>query len=311
MKRILPLCLAFLISLAACSAQGAVIPAVSPAAVMPAEPAATALPSGPPEASAPPASPFSISLESQAVEAVEWEGGLSSLPQRLVDGQAELSYLFAEPSATVLLAQLPDKDIALYGILDEAHPEERCLLRIGERAWVYDLQWATPRCYLPQLHSGDFDGDGVEELALLAYVGSGTGVSVWTLGIVEPDGEIPALRAVFSPSYEDALTPCFSCNYNTASKKASLIFNRGEPEMVDFSRFTPSLPADAQLTAAVGNIVEYAVEDSVITVCLGVNLYGGDIPPTVLYPADIEAQVVYNGEGFFLRQPVMIPAVGF
>ncbi len=311
MKRILPLCLVCLISLAACSAQGAVIPAVSPAAVMPAEPAATPFPTEAPEASAPPASPLSFSLGSQAVEGTEWEGGLSSLPQRLVDGQAELSCLFAKPSATVLLAQLSDKDIALYGIWDEAHPEERCLLRIGERAWIYDLQWATPRCYLPQLHSGDFDGDGTEELALLTYVGSGTGVSVWTFGIVELDGEIPALRTVVSPSYEDALTPCFSCNYDAASKKASLVFNHEKPEMVDFSRFTPSLPAEAQLTAAVGNIVEYSVEDGVITVCLGVNLYGGGVPPTVLYPADVEAQVVYNGESFSLRQPVMIPAVGF
>ena len=295
MKRALPLCLACLMSLAACSAQGAVVPAVSPSASQPVETPAVI-----------PALVQSIPIEAYVSEGTEWDD-LSALPQRLVDGQAGLSRYMMEPSATVLLAQLPEKEVALYGVWDEEHPEEQSLLRIGEHAWLYDLQWATPRCYLPQLHSGDFDGDGFEELALLFYVGSGTGVSYWTLGIVELDGDAPTLRAVFAHSYEDTLDPYFSCDYNAEGKEALLSFNNSEPETIDFSDFTPPLPADAQLVAAVGDIVEYTVEGDAITVHLGVNLYGDDIPRTCLYPADIEAQVVYDGESFSLFKPTMHP----
>lgn len=308
MKRILPLCLTCLMSLAACSVQGAAIPAAAPESV---GSAVAAPPAVSQELSAPPASPFSISLESQVLEGTEWKGELSSLPQELADGQAELSYLLTKPSGAALLARLPEKDISLYGIWDEEHPEGQCLLRVGERAWVYDLLWATPRCYLPQLHCGDFDSDGSEELALLTYVGSGTGVSYWTLTLVELEGETPTLRAIYASSFEDALAPHFSCSYNGKTKQATLAFSGTEPEVLDFSRFTPSLPTDASLFAAVGDVVDYAVEENTITVCLGVNLYGDDIPRTCLYPADIEAQVVYSGNGFSLCGPVMIPVSNF
>ena len=303
MKRIFSLCLACLIPLAACSAQGAAISSpTSTGVALPVEPQADLVP---------PASPLSISLASEVLEGTEWNGEAAALPQALVDGQAELSCLLAEPSGAALLALLPEKDISLYGIWDEEHPEERCLLQIGDHAWVYDLPWATPRCYLPKLYSGDFDGDGTEELTLLTYVGSGTGVSYWTLALVELGSEMPTLRAVSASSYEDALAPHFFCSYNDKTKQATLAFNGVEPGVLDFSHFIPSLSADAQLTAAVGDIVEYSVEDGIITVQLGVNLYGEDIPPTCLYPADLNGQVRYDGEHFSLAHPSMILSAGF
>ena len=309
MNRILPICLACFIPLAACSAQGAAISAPTPAA-SPVS-AGVALPVEPQPDSLPPASPLSLSLNSEVLEGTAWNGEAASLPQALVDGQAELSCLLAEPSGATLLAQLSDKDIFLYGIWDEEYPEERCLLQLGDHAWVYDLPWATPRCYLPRLCSGDFDGDGTEELALLTYVGSGTGVSYWTLALVELEGEIPTLRALSASSYEDALTPHFSCTYNDKTKQATLAFNGAQPEILNFSHFTPSLPADAQLSAAVGDWVEYTVEEDAITVCLGVNLYGGDIPPTCLYPADLIGRVSYDGARFSLTHPSMTQTSGF
>lgn len=310
MKRILPLCLACLIPLAACSAQGAAISAPTLVA-SPAEPAGTISSVDSQADSLPPPSPLSISLTSEALEGSEWNGDVPSLPQSRVDGQAELSCLLAEPSGSALLAQLPEKDIALYGIWDEEHLEERCLLQIGAHAWVYDLPWATPRCYLPRIYSADFDSDGTEELALLTYVGSGTGVSYWTLALAELEGETPTLRALSASSYETALAPHFSCTYNDKAKQATLAFNGTEPQIIDFSHFTPSLPAGTQLSAAVGDWVEYTVEGDAITVCLGVNLYGGDIPPTCLYPADLNGQVSYDGEHFSLIHPLMTQIPNF
>lgn len=301
MKRILPLCLACLASLSACSVQGAAIPAAAPAPALSAAPAPAVPSIQPQERLAPSASPLSISLETQALEGTEWNGGLSSLPQTLVDGQAELSDLWDEPSGTVLLAQLPEKDIFLYGIWDEETPEERCLLRVGDRAWSYDLPWATPRCLLPQLHCGDFDGDGEDELAMLAYTGSGTGVSVWTLCIVESDLSASLLSDL---AYEDALAPYLGCAYSKGEQRAVITLGNSD-FAADLSEY--DLTDDSPLEAYAGTIVEYAMEEDAITAQLAVGLYGKGLPYTVCYFCQLEGQIVYDGAGFSLTDPVLLP----
>ena len=301
MKRILPLCLACLVSLSACSVQGAVIPAAAPAPALSAVPAPAVPSIQPQERLTSSASPLSISLETQALEGTEWNGGLSSLPQTLVDGQAELSDLWDEPSGTVLLAQLPEKDIFLYGIWDEETPEERCLLRVGDLARSYDLPWATPRCLLPQLHCGDFDGDGKDELAMLANTGSGTGVSVWTLCIVESDLSASLLSDL---AYEDTLASYLGCVYNKGEQQAVITLGNDEIT-VDLSEY--DLTDDSPLEAYAGTIVDYAVEGDAITAQLDVGLYGKGLPYTVCYFGQLEGQIVYDGAGFSLTDSALFP----
>lgn len=70
----------------------------------------------------------------------------------------------------------------------EEHPETALILW-GESAAEFDWCFSTPRMFLPEMYCFDFDGDEEDELVVLCYSGSGTGVSVWDLHVVEKNGD--------------------------------------------------------------------------------------------------------------------------
>ena len=84
--------------------------------------------------------------------------------------------------AFVLLYQVPDEDIALYGLCGG----DGMVLRDGEKLYPIMLSWnVTPRIVLPAIYKSDYDGDGKQEYALYRYIGSGTGYSISELCMLE------------------------------------------------------------------------------------------------------------------------------
>ena len=81
-----------------------------------------------------------------------------------------------------LLAEIPEKQIYLYGSQGNVAD---CILFVGDIYYHYEIPYLTPRFNLPELKLADFDGDGVEELAIKYYYGCGTGYSVWGLDIIK------------------------------------------------------------------------------------------------------------------------------
>lgn len=80
-----------------------------------------------------------------------------------------------------LLASLPDRDVYLYADASA----DGVILVAGGREQTYDWLYMTPRGIEPQLQARDYDGDGREELAVDLYIGSGTGLSIEELHIVD------------------------------------------------------------------------------------------------------------------------------
>ncbi|MDP4182311.1 MAG: hypothetical protein Q8942_14630 [Bacillota bacterium] len=79
-----------------------------------------------------------------------------------------------------LIASIPEKGIYLYAIKDGG-----VVLYINNKGHYYDWEYLTPRFILPQMRVYDYDKDGKDELAVVLYIGSGTGFSVEELHIVE------------------------------------------------------------------------------------------------------------------------------
>lgn len=84
-----------------------------------------------------------------------------------------------------LLASIPEKQVSLYG---EANG---VTLRVGEDSRAFDWLFATPAGDLPHLQVRDYDGDGRAELAVDLFIGSGTGISVQELHIIDIDPSDP------------------------------------------------------------------------------------------------------------------------
>lgn len=139
---------------------------------------------------------------------------LLSLPTEMVDPMEWSD----DPEAIYLLAKLPEEDIYLYGLGDKSH----VLLRQGEQRALLDWEYITPRLILPEMHFADYDGDGGKELAVVLYVGSGTGVSIEELHIVNWRGA-EAVDHLYQPQdYENQLAEQTQWSYDADNKKATL-----------------------------------------------------------------------------------------
>lgn len=83
-----------------------------------------------------------------------------------------------------LLAELPEQDVMLYGVRDD-RGDDHALLRWGGSLAEFDWSFGGPLIVEPRLWCWDVDDDGQEEVVLINHVGSGTGVSIEELHIVE------------------------------------------------------------------------------------------------------------------------------
>jgi hypothetical protein len=121
------------------------------------------------------------------------------------DSHASAGDAGAVPGITDPVASLPDLGIYLF----PAGELEGVVLQIGGKRQSFDWIYTTPRQIMPVLNVDDYDQDGKDELAAVLNVGSGTGVSVSELHIVEwpqgsqegePDADAaPFIDHVFPP----------------------------------------------------------------------------------------------------------------
>lgn len=92
------------------------------------------------------------------------------------------------------LAEAPEGDAAFYAALYQANGESPALIRWGDILAEFDWVFMTPRTIPPRMACFDADGDFEDELVVICYVGSGTGVSIEELHILErgPEGTLTA-----------------------------------------------------------------------------------------------------------------------
>ena len=90
------------------------------------------------------------------------------------------------------LVEAPESGAAFYAAPYQANGESPALIRWGDSLAEFDWDFLTPRTILPRMDCFDADGDWEDELIVICYTGSGTGVSIEELHILEkgPDGTL-------------------------------------------------------------------------------------------------------------------------
>ena len=199
----------------------------------------------------------------------------------------------SEPVA--LLARTADA--ALYGLAGE---ESRLLLRWGDTLAEFNWLYRTPRTVAPQLWQVDADGDGVQELAAVCYSGSGTGVSIQQLHIVErnEDGTLTDYCLPEDILCGEQLTQALRTE--TVGDRTFAVLGR---ELLEITELTEDRAPPQGLIA--GSIVEFDVDPddpygTPIRFHGSAWLEGEDYLPTAWYGADISAQVLYGNGTFTL-----------
>lgn len=121
-----------------------------------------------------------VSVTVKGVRGQVPEKEYSSLPKEVM----ALSAYYGSSHKIARIAEAGNnKNIALYGIDNDM--SQGVLLQWENTLQWFDWIYSTPRTISPQLYFSDFDGDGELEIAAILYVGSGTGVSVEELHIIE------------------------------------------------------------------------------------------------------------------------------
>lgn len=186
---------------------------------------------------------------------------------------------------------------ALYGLAGE---EDRLLLRWGDTLAEFDWPYRTPRTVAPRLRQVDADGDGAEELAVVCCYGSGTGVSIEQLHIVEKneDGTLTDYRLPEDDFCGGQLTAAL--RVETVEGRTFAVLGR---ELLEITELTEGRTPPQGLAA--GRIVGFDVDpDDPYGVPIRFRgsawLEGEDYLPTVWYAADLSACVRFENGMFTL-----------
>ena len=196
-----------------------------------------------------------------------------------------------------LLAELPEQDVMLYGVRDD-RGDDRALLRWGGSLAEFDWSFGGPLIVEPRLWCWDVDDDGQEEVVLVNHVGSGTGVSIEELHIVEKNEDGTLADYAFPEElWRDQLSALL-----TLVKGNNRVWVSLGRELVDITpQLSENLEPEALWGLGTGNVAGFDTDwprgaDIRFSgsVCLDADGYNS------WYVADISAYVSYAGGVFTL-----------
>ena len=196
-----------------------------------------------------------------------------------------------------LLAELPEQDVALYGVRDH-RGDDRALLRWEDSLAEFDWNFGGPLIVEPRLWCWDADDDGQDEVVLVNHVGSGTGVSIEELHIVEKNEDGTLADYAFPEElWRDQLSALL-----TLVKGNNRVWVSLGRELVDITSQLPeNLDPETLRGLGTGNVAGFDTDwprgaDIRFSgsVCLDADGYNS------WYVADISAYVSYAGGVFTL-----------
>lgn len=92
-----------------------------------------------------------------------------------------------------VVAAIPQRDIYLYS----SREIDGVALYINGKCHLFDWNVLNPGFVLPRMNVADYDNDGLDELAIIVHIGSGTGASLDELHILELGNEADLKDFVF------------------------------------------------------------------------------------------------------------------
>lgn len=189
-----------------------------------------------------------------------------------------------------LLAEAPEADAAFYGLPYSEDAHETALIRWGDSLAEFDWDFLTPRRFPPRMAVMDLDGDGEDELIVLAYTGSGTGVSIYDLHVLEknPDGTLTDY-AMPGSLWQEQIPPLLQ--YVSTGGRNFLILGR---ELLELA---PEYIPEEGREPSTGWIADFRLLplENAVELLGAVDLYG-----TTNYVADYTAGVGYRDGVFTL-----------
>ncbi len=235
--------------------------------------------------------------------------GELSIPANVTEGRAQGNYelpqrMFCDPitddNFPALLVELPEADAAFYGLDWNA-----ALIRWGDSRAEFDWPWLTARQILPRLYCFDLDNDWDDELIVVCHPGTGTGVSVDELHVLEKNSDGTLMDYALPWEF-------FSKDMSQALSVATLngrTYSILGAELTDITDLLPEGADPERIEGlSAGDIVNFEVIPEPefygenIRVRGSAWLDGEGFAPTLSYAAEVDAMVLYREGVFTLTQ---------
>ena len=215
-------------------------------------------------------------------------GGEYALPEAVTD-----IVDWTSQGGVGLLCDLPEADAAFYAV--EGKDFSPALIRWGDSLAEFDWRYATPRNIAPRMWCFDFDEDGLDELVVDCYYGSGTGVSLSDLHVVEKNAD-GTLTAYTFPA--DLLGTALSGSLGIVTAGETTCAYLGT-ELVDITKALGDLqPRYEGSGLAVGEVIQFERTAQGMTCRMGAVLDAEKLHHW--YAADVTADVLYQDGEFIL-----------
>ncbi len=266
-------------------------PTVTPAAPTEQPPSETPAPAetGPVTASVPP----------------DWDGDPDSLtlddfPTQLSSGTDvadRVSALEEGETGLYLVCQLPEQDTWLYGYCD-AENTQGLILRVGTLWQSFDIPFLASQTLMPAMAYGDYDSDGMEELAVVSFLGGGSGVSVWGLSLVDFSSGAWQLFQFDPADYTAIVDLTLSSAYDPETDQITLLAGDASLPLSLADLGYPGL--GSEMEADLGHWIFFTTEGDAIRASFGISLRAEGMPVEGVHAAMLNANVVYTGSAFGL-----------
>ncbi|MBU9744719.1 M56 family metallopeptidase [Lachnospiraceae bacterium ASD3451] len=212
-------------------------------------------------------------------------------------GQLELiqnRYDGSETGEIVILAELPEDQITLYGYNDAEYSGRGVLLRNGEGISRFDITYGTsPRALLPEIY---WDS-GKEQLQMKILGASGTGLNIWNLYLFERTRDGLLKETMFQPDdYMSQLEQKISYDYDPVGQSLTLYAQGREIRTID-----TSWAEEPVMDIYWGTIVDFELGETIHMLFTPALQIGNWPAPQYAEEADLTAVVEY-GQDFTITQ---------
>ncbi len=190
------------------------------------------------------------------------------------------------------LAEAPESDAAFYAAPYRANGESPALIRWGDILAEFDWVFMTPRTIPPRMACFDADGDFEDELIVICYAGSGTGVSIEELHILEKGSDETLTAYTFPESLWQEQLPAL---FDTAEISGRAFAILGH-ELVELQDGNVDLD-----TASSGRIAGFSIEEWDGLQFQGAFCMSHKGSAAPCYAAETSAGVLYQDGAFTLQ----------
>lgn len=203
----------------------------------------------------------------------------------------------------LVLSKLEGEDTVLYG----DYSGKVLVLRHGDKLIPVRLGYLSPRMYIPELYSGDFDNDGKTEYSIWVCAMTGTGVSCDQLFMLETDwnegddGTIEYSISEYQSYYWLQECRAIDAQYDENDKLLSVMYNGELVDTIDLTRLLEETDGEyGSVTFGEWNTFTYRDGAWYFLAEGGVRLKNGSLIHYD-YGVYLEGRVVYDGHNFGLE----------